>query len=410
MDIDELMVHRAIAAKPELIEAKLGIKLDKTSLIHHYPLSSKGEHIDFVFNDVSGVTYLAEVKVRVSPIRVIPQLYDHEYKKFVEMNPEVDKNKIIPVIVTDEGSVTDQDRDILSRMSIRLCAYSFSEIEEILQELDDEELPVTIELPALGELEDFMKKTKVLHENLWDINFLLEGFRGETWWDGYYDFRTFWLWKENNYPETHKKIFKMLFKANREDCIWFTFLNAISDSHTVAEYVVFDKSWVWSEVLSAKKDDNKWSQLEDCLCDSGKWCILAFLEHKKRKKVIKDYLKKVGNSQESYFLKIMSKANNPFDAYNMVWKDIHDIRNIGDVVASEFATYLSQWRILPIIPSDLVRQSKYVKKALDSLEILKPMESHQNALLRIARKYSVAPIVIERAMHKLGRISGEELE
>ena len=118
----------------------------------------------------------------------------------------------------------------------------------------------------------------------------------------------------------------------------------------------------------------------------------------------------MGNSQESYFLKIMSKANNPFDAYNMVWKDIHDIRNIGDVVASEFATYLSQWRILPIIPSDLVRQSKYVKKALDSLEILKPMESHQNALLRIARKYSVAPIVIERAMHKLGRISGEELE
>ena len=91
MDIDELKVHRAIARKPELIESKLGIKLDKTSLIHHYPLSSKGEHVDFVFNDVSGVTYLAEVKVRVSPIRVIPQLYDHEYKKFVEMNPDVDK-------------------------------------------------------------------------------------------------------------------------------------------------------------------------------------------------------------------------------------------------------------------------------------------------------------------------------
>ena len=70
MDIDELMVHRAIARKPELLEAKLGIKLDKTSLIHHYPLSGKGEHVDFVFNDVSGVTYLAEVKVRVSPISV----------------------------------------------------------------------------------------------------------------------------------------------------------------------------------------------------------------------------------------------------------------------------------------------------------------------------------------------------
>ena len=170
MDIDELMVHRAIAAKPELIEAKLGIKLDRTSLIHHYPLSSKGEHIDFVFNDVSGVTYLAEVKVRVSPIRVIPQLYDHEYKKFVEMNPEVDKNKIIPVIVTDEGSVTDQDRDILSRMSIRLCAYSLSEIEEILKEQVDVEPAITIEFPEIDGIEDFVKKTKILHENLCPIN------------------------------------------------------------------------------------------------------------------------------------------------------------------------------------------------------------------------------------------------
>ena len=56
MEIDELLVHKAITLNPELIESKLGIKLDIKSLVHHYPLSDKGEHIDFVFKDISGIT------------------------------------------------------------------------------------------------------------------------------------------------------------------------------------------------------------------------------------------------------------------------------------------------------------------------------------------------------------------
>ena len=99
----------------------------------------------------------------------------------------------------------------------------------------------------------------------------------------------------------------------------------------------------------------------------------------------------------------MSKSKNPFDAYNGIRQSLYSIKNIGNVVAGEFATYLSQWRILPIIPSDQIRESKFVKKALDGLGIRQPMESHREAMLRLARKYSVAPIVIERAMHKLGR-------
>ena len=408
MEINELLVHRAIIEKPELIESKLGIKLAILEggklLHHHYPLSDKGDHIDFVFKDASGITYLAEVKLGISPISVIPQLYDHEYKKFIEINSDLDQRKIIPVIMIDKESVSDQDADILSRMNIKLCIYDISEIEDV--KIPPPEPP--FEFPELEGIEDFLKKTKILKDNFGDINFLLEGFRGEDWWDGYYDFRTFWLWKDGKYPEIHQKIFQLLCEGKIEDCIWFTFLTAISDNFDVAEHMIFKEKWLWSKVLSARKDKTQWNKFENCLCNSGKWCIQALLDYGKRKQVIKDYLEKIGDNQQRYFFDIMSKSNNPFDAYNQIRQSILDIHNIGNVVAGEFATYLSQWRILPIIPSDFVRESHFVTKALDSLGIRKPMESHHDALLRLAKKYSVAPIVIERAMHKLGRISREE--
>jgi hypothetical protein len=406
MKIDELLVHRAIASNPELLESKLGIKLDKDSLQHHYPLSNKGEHIDFVFKDISGTTYLAEVKLGVSPISVIPQLYDHEYKKFIAINDDLDQNRIIPVIVTDNESVTDQDIAILSRMNIKLCTYDLDEIQSVLPSTPEPIVP--FEFPDLSGIEAYLDEARALRENFGDVNFLLEGFRGKTWWDGYYDFRTFWLWKEDNYPGIHQKIFQLLCEGRKEDCIWFTFITAISDNLDVAKFMVFDENWGWSQVLSARRDKTKWEKFENCLCNSGKWCIQALLDYGKRKQVISDYLEKVGDSQERYFLQVMSKSNNPFDAYNQVRESIYEIRNIGNVVAGEFATYISQWRILPIIPSDRVRESKFVRKALDSLGIRQPMESYRDALLRLAKKYSVAPIVMERAMHKLGRISGDQ--
>jgi len=409
MELDELSVHKAISLKPELIESKLGIKLDKKfPLTHHYPLSSKGEHIDFVFKDISGNTYLAEVKLNVSPINVIPQLYDHEYKKFIAINSDLDRRKIFPLIVTDNESVSDEDIDILSKMNIRLCTYELKEIEKILKQEVPAEPAISLEFPELDALEDFLKKAKTLKEHFGDINILLEGFRGEEWWQGYYDFRTFWLWKEGKYPKLHQLLFQLLCEGKKEDCIWFTFLNSISDSSDVAEYIVFEKGWTWLEVLSVKEDKGKWGEFEDCLCNSGKWCIQALFDHDKRKQVVKDYLKMVGKSQEMYMLGIMSKADNPFDAYNAARASIHAIHNVGNVVSGEFATYLSQWRILPIIPSDQVRESKFVRKALDSLGIKQPMESDRDAMLRLAKKYSVSPIVIERAMHKLGRLRIEE--
>jgi hypothetical protein len=105
MKIDEMQVHRAIISKQgqhELIEAKLGIKIAENSLHHHYQLSKKGEHIDFVFKDIAGNTYIAEVKINTSPLDVIPQLYKHEYKKFIEINPKLDRQKIFPLIIIDE--------------------------------------------------------------------------------------------------------------------------------------------------------------------------------------------------------------------------------------------------------------------------------------------------------------------
>lgn len=408
MEIDELSVHKAIATKPELIESKLGIKLDAKSLVHHFPLSNKGDHIDFVFKDVSGQTYLAEVKVATPPLSVIPQLYDHEYKKYIALNSNLDPNKITPVIIIDKKSVTEQDVDILSKMNIKLCVYELDEIEEVLKETPQVEPPVSLEFPGLACIEDYLKKAKSIQENFGDINLLLESFRGEDWWDGYYDFRAFWLWKGGKYPTMHQKVFQLLCEGKKEDCIWFTFLNSISDSTEVANYIVFREKWAWPDVLTAKNNKAKWAKFEACLCSSGRWAIQALLDYEKRKQVVKDYLGKVGGNQEKYFLGIMSKANNPFDAYNQVWESIYGIHNIGNVVAGEFATYLSEWRILPIVPSDRIRVSQFVKKALDSLSILQPMESYPDALLRLAKKYSVAPIVIERAMNKLGRISSEQ--
>lgn len=403
-EIKELDVHKVFIDNPNIFEKILGLKIDKDSIEHHYPLSEKGDHIDFVFKDSSGLTYLVEVKLNASPISVIPQLLDHEYKKFIEMNSTLDKNLITPVIVIDNESVTDQDKDIFSRMNIKLCTYKLTEIEEVLKEVITIEPPVLFEPPELEKIEDIYNKTKILHENFGDINILLEGFRGEKWWEGHYEFVTFWMWKKNKYPNTFKKIFKMLCKGDKEDCIWFTFLTALADAYEVAEYMIFDKKWTWSNVISAKQDKLKWGRFEDCLCDSGRWYIKALFGHDKRKQVVKDYLEKVGNNQEKYFLDIISKSDNPYDAYNHVWESIKNIHNIGNVVAGEFATYISQWRVLPIIPSDHVRESKFVRKALDSLGIRKPMESYRDALLRMAKKYSVTPIVIERAMHKLGRV------
>ena len=408
MEINELLVHKAIIVKPQLLETQLGIKLEAESMKHHYLLSDKGEHIDFVFRDISGTTYLAEVKLRVPPISVIPQLYDHEYKKFMEINPELDPRKVIPVIVIDDESMTSEDVDILSRMNIKLSTYTIREIEDALKEEHKDGALITFEFPELEGVEDFLKKAKLLRETFGDINILLEGFRGESWWDGYYDFRTFWLWKEGKYPDFKQEVFQLLCEGRKEDCIWFTFLTAISDNHRVARYMILDENWIWAEILAAKNEKGKWDRFEKCLSNSGKWGIQALLDYDKRKQVIRDYLAKVGDIQEKYFLDLMSKSNNPFDAYNQVWKSIHDIHNLGNVVAGEFATYLSQWRILPIIPSDLVRESKFVKKALDGLGIVQPMESYRDAMLRLAGKYSVAPIVIERAMHKLGRIGREE--
>jgi hypothetical protein len=407
MKINELEVHRAISSQlgqHELIEKKLAIKIAEGSLEHHFPLSSKGEHIDFVFEDIAGNVYIAEVKWQTPPISAIQQLYGHEYKKFTKIRSDLDVKKIIPLLIIDKKSVTTEDAHILNNiMNIKYCTYERDEVIEILEKIKDEPKHIPYEFPDLDQVEKFLEKAKTIEKNFGDLDIILDGLRGEESWDGYYDFRLFWLWKDDKYPENDRKIFELLCKGHREDCIWFTFLNAIADSFEVAEYIVFNQNWAWNNVLSALGKNEEWKKFENCVTNSGKWCIVALLDPTKRKKVIKDYIKKVGNSQEAYFLKIMLKHNNPFDAYDGVYESIRSIKNIGNVVAAEFTTFLSQWRILPIIVSDNVRESKYVREALEKLKIKQPMESHRQAMLRLARKYSVAPVVIERSMHKFGR-------
>ncbi|MDO9549098.1 MAG: hypothetical protein Q7J65_09070, partial [Candidatus Marinimicrobia bacterium] len=368
-DLNEMLVHKAILKKPEIIEKSIGIKLatfDNEQMIkHHYPLSDKGEHIDFVFKDISDKIYIAEVKINTNPIYIIPQLYDHEYKKFIQINSDINKDKIVPVVIVDSDSVSENDAEILSKMNIQMCIYDKTEIIEILEETECDEQIVSFEIPDTGLINDFISKINQLKNDYSDLNILLEGFSGNDWWDGYFEFRTFWLWKENKYPKIFQKIFKLLCDGRKEDSIWFTFLTSISDNFDVAEYIIYKKGWDWHRIASNKSKND----LDACLCNSGKWAIQNLFDHKKRIQVVADYLKIIGESQESYFLKLISKVNNPFDAYNSVRESIQSIHNVGPVIACEFSTYIAQWRILPIIPSDNVRESKYVIRGIDNLGI-----------------------------------------
>ena len=54
-------------------------------------------------------------------------------------------------------------------------------------------------------------------------------------------------------------------------------------------------------------EKEKWQEFENCICDSGRWGIVALMDYQKRKKIVKDYVSKVGESQEKYFSNILSK-------------------------------------------------------------------------------------------------------
>jgi len=406
MDIKESDVHRAFYEKPELFENGLGIKIKPDSIIHHFLLSDKGEHIDFVFQDVQDRYYIAEVKLREKPINVIPQLMEHEYKKFVARNPDIHKDKIVPVIVVDKEATTDQDGEILHKMSISLCTYDLKEIESVLSDLKDKmPTPPPLEIPDTTDAQKLLDAVDALKESYGDINYLLEGFKGEEYWDGYYDFRLFWLWKDDMIPETHKRVFRMLFERRYEDCIWYTFITAAADSEDTAASV-FDKGYIWDRVLKSYEDDEARREFEDFLCKQ-KFKIQALKAHGNRKQVFRDYIGMVSPSQLDFFMGKIKEVDNPFDAYDRVYKTLRKIKNVGNVVAGAFATFLSQWRILPIIPTENVRRSKFVKKALEHLGI---KSKYEKELLRLAKKYSVLPIVFERVMHKLGRRTGKKTD
>jgi len=98
-----------------------------------------------------------------------------------------------------------EDIEIFSRWNIRWFTYEQKEIEEILKQEIHFEPAISLECPELDPLEDFLKDMKTVKENFGDINILLEDFKGEEWWQGYYDFRAFWLWKEGKDPKWYDR-------------------------------------------------------------------------------------------------------------------------------------------------------------------------------------------------------------
>lgn len=195
----------------------------------------------------------------------------------------------------------------------------------------------------------------------------------------------------------------MQLKGNTEDALWITFLEALTDDMEVAKGI-YEDGWNWQKVTSTPLDE-----FQNYL-DNTKYRLTKIITIKGLTKgetiaeVVGKYLskvRKVGKSQVNYFLKLMGDTKTQYDAYEKIIKELKDIRGIGRWVARAFATWSSVRKLLPISPTEKVRISGDVEKAIEKMSLKKPGEKTEKTILRIARKYGVAPELIERGLFKM---------
>ena len=408
----EERIHEVFERRPDELEKVLNIKIDPATIVHERPLGT--QYADFVFQDYNKRYYVAEVKRDSNPLKAQKQVSDYVIllsKELKEEGEKVDIKDIQPVIIFDKNPKWGDAKKYLTRLNILVGEYDAEELDKIFDSLGVEEelIPRRLTFPDITEVESFLEQYKTLNKNFSDIQYFLEGCKGRDWWDGYYPFRAYWLWKRGD-EKKNKEFFELtqilhrhLFEQRIDDCIWLIFIWAITDRHTSASEM-HKAGWSWRKVRDVFKNKGKdWKEFLKFI-DNLKFDIEALWKKAYRKQVISTYLEKVGDSQEKYFRDLIKGSKNPFEAYDRVYNDISKIKFIGrGVVGPSFATYLAEFRILPLIPTENIKISRFVKRAIDQSGIRLGREDYRRTISRLAEKYSVLPILIERVFHKLGR-------
>lgn len=396
-EFGELDVHSVFMNRPELFERVLGVRIREKTIEHHYPVDKR--EIDFVLQSILEDHYVIEAKFRSDPLEALSQVMTYK-KLYRKQNPKLRREKIIPVVLVDSLSVGKEDRDIFREHNITLAEYETEQIKAEHEKLKAEVriLPTRIEFPKIEGLKEAVESISKFEEKYSDLMVLLEGFRK------YHAFDDFWNWKRGEgtwwWPDF---IFKLQLKGNIEDALWLTFLEALTDDRKVAMGIYKD-GWSWQKVMSTPLEDfqnylNKTSyRLTKIITIKGltKGETIAGVVGKYLSKV-----KKVGKSQMDYFLTLIGDAKTQYEAYDKIVRELKDIKGIGRWVARAFTTWSSVRKLLPISPTEKVRISGDVRKAIKKLNLRKPGEKSEETILRIARKYGVAPELVERGLFRM---------
>lgn len=397
LEFGELNVHSVFMNKPELFESVLGIRVNQETIIHHYAVDKR--EIDFVLQDILENHYVIEVKFHSDPIDALSQVMVYK-KLYRKKNPEVKREKIIPVILVDSQSSSREDRIVLGEHNIRLAEYDIDEIKKKYEELraDVRVLQPRIEFPQISGLQEAVDSISKFKDNYSDLRIILEGFRM------YHAFDDFWNWKRGGEPFWWPNfIYKLQLEGKTEDAIWVTFLEAITDDEKVAKGI-YNDGWDWQKTTSTPLID-----FQNYL-DGTKYRLTKIITIGGLTKgetiagVVREYLSKIGKtgkSQYNYFLETIRTTKTQYDAYNKIVRDLRDIKGIGNWVARAFATWVSVRKLLPISPTEKVRISGDVKKAIEIMNLKRPGEKEEETILRIARKYGVAPELIERGLFRI---------
>lgn len=396
-EFGELNVHSVFMNKPELFERVLGVRIKEGTIIHHYSVYRK--EIDFVLQDILENHYVLEVKVGFGPLDALSQVITYK-KLYMKKNPKVRREKIIPVILVDSQNISKEDRAILGEHNVRLAEYDVVDIKSEYEKLKKEAkvLPPEVELPDISGLKQEVESILKFWENYSDLKILFEGFRK------YHAFDDFWRWKRGEETAWWPNfIYKLQLQGKNEDALWVTFLEAITDDEDVAKGI-YDDGWDWRKVASAPAEKFR-QYLDDTKYRLTKIITIAGLSKGETiAGVCGEYLSKVrevGKSQVGYFLELIRDTKTQYDAYNRIVRDLKDIKGIGSWVARAFATWASVRKLLPISPTEKVRISGDVKTVVERMNLRKTGEKTEETILRIARKYGVAPELVERGLFRI---------
>lgn len=197
----EERIHEVFERRPEELEKVLNIKIDPKTLVHERRLGT--QLADIVFQDFNKTYYVAEVKRESNPLKAQRQVSDYVIllsKELIEEGEKVTVKDIRPVVVCDKNPKRVDAKEYLVSLNIRVGEYDAEELDKIFESLGVEEelIPRRIAFPDIAEVESFLEQYKTMNKNFSDIQYLIEGCREKDWWDGYYPFRAFWLWKKGD--------------------------------------------------------------------------------------------------------------------------------------------------------------------------------------------------------------------